>query len=131
MYNNNIVHTDILTHTHSQLSKVLEIYWELQVRHAHLAHTTVHAAISSAQCQLSKMSTKDSWTEVDNEVEGTENGEQRMGNGEVHENGGSCSQLEDELFSNFITNLMIMLNKSKDKKKSDDKSCLFNATMIR
>ena len=102
-----------------QLSKVLEIYWELQVRHSHLAHTTVQAAISSAQHQMTTPSRGDCWTDGDGGGEGETNA---MENGNGRENGGGFSQQEEEedegeeMFGNFISNLMVVLKEGGGKR---------------
>ena len=117
-----------------QLSKVLEIYWELQVRHSHLAHTTVQAAISSAQHQMTTP-TGDCWTDVDGEgMDGMENG-----NGaERRENGGWFSsqhrqQEEGEMFGNFISNVMVVLKEGGVKRGGarEEQQHLYDITTIR
>ena len=114
-----------------QLNKVLEIYWELQVRHAHLAHSTVQAAVSSAQHQLNTV-TKDGRREggANGEVGGV-NG--AMGgvleNGEMKGNGGNSTKGGGELFSNFLTNLMVVLKEGEGEK--EEGTHLFNMAVIR
>ena len=117
---------DLHTFTHVQLSKVLEIYWELQVRHSHLAHTTVQAAISSAQHQMTTPS-RDCWIDGDGETEGMENG-----NGtERRENGGSfTSQQEEEMFGNFISNVMVVL-KEGGGQRGEGEQHLYDIAEIR
>ena len=111
----------LYTHTHSQLSKVLEIYWELQVRHSHLAHTTVQAAISSAQHHLNTVAKTDDCS-VEDETEGQENRE-------GVENGGNS--LKGNLFNNFITNLLVILSETEKKEKEEDGVYLYDIATIR
>ena len=86
------------------------------MRHAHLAHTTVQAAISSAQHYLNTAA-KDHCGE--GEGEGVENGERK-------ENG--AGNMNKGLFSNFIANLMVVLNQ---KEKEKEGSRLYNFVKIR
>ena len=121
-------HTHTHTHTlmHVQLNKVLEIYWELQVRHSHLAHTTVQATISSAQHQMITP-TGECWTDGDGETEGIENGN----GGERRENGGSFSQQEEEeMFGNFISNVIVVLKEGGEKRGGEEQH-LYDITAIR
>ena len=116
-----------------QLSKVLEIYWELQVRHSHLAHTTVQAAISSAQHQMTTPTRGDCWTDggEDGETNAMENGDGI----ERRENGGSFSsqqEEEEEMFGNFISNLMVVLKEGGGKRgEARGEQHLYDITAIR
>ena len=97
------------------------------MRHSHLAHTTVQAAISSAQHQMITP-TGDCWTDGDVEMEGMENGN----GGERRENGGSFSsrQEEEEMFGNFISNVMVVLKEGGEKRGGEEQH-LYDITAIR
>ena len=96
------------------------------MRHSHLAHTTVQAAISSAQHQMTTP-TGDCWIE-DGETEGMENGngEGRMENGSTF-----SSQEEDEMFGNFISNMMVVFKERGRKRgRAGDEQHLYDITAI-
>ena len=101
------------------------------MRHSHLAHTTVQAAISSAQHQMTTP-TGDCWMDRDGEgTEGMENG-----NGtERRENGGSFSlsqRQEEEMFGNFISNVMVVLKEGGGKGGgAGEEQHLYDVTAIR
>ena len=97
------------------------------MRHSHLAHTTVQAAISSAQHQMTTP-TGDCWIE-DGEMEGMENGN---GGGRMENGSTFSSQEEDEMFGNFISNVMVVL-KDRGRKRggAGDEQHLYDITAIR
>ena len=116
-----------------QLSKVLEIYWELQVRHSHLAHTTVQAAISSAQHQMTTP-TGDCWTDGEADGMEIENGGERRENGVNFFSRQQQQREEEEMFGNFINNLMVVLKEGRGgegRRDDDRKHYLYDITTIR
>ena len=96
------------------------------MRHSHLAHTTVQAAISSAQHQMTTP-TGDCWTDKV-ETEGMENGNgaERMENGDTF-----SSQQEEEMFGNFISNVMVVLKEGGGKRGGSEEQHLYDITAIR
>ena len=103
------------------------------MRHSHLAHTTVQAAISSAQHQMTTPTRGDCWTDgdEDGDTNAMENGDGR----ERRENGGSFSsqqEEEEEMFGNFISNLMVVLKEGGGKRdEARGEQHLYDITAIR
>ena len=93
------------------------------MRHAHLAHSTVQAAISSAQHQLNLVA-KGGWAEggANGEVGGV------MENGERKENGRDSWSQKGELFGNFVSNLLVILKATEEEGETNSS---FNTSLIR